>query len=370
MEVNQMAGTVIARMTWTVFRIPLRRAMIFALGTITDAEHVLLEIEDSDGVRGYAEAIPRPTIHGELTSTIQAVLTEFESSIVGQPVADRIRVMTKLDALVGNSTAKAAVDMAWTDIQCRRAQVSCHEIFGNYATAVDVTVGIGLMEPAEVAQVAASYQDMHGIRSFVVKVVGDVDSDVRRLRELRRAVSAHTFIYVDANRAYRLSEVQRFARGAAELGISWIEEPTAPGAAGRSQGPLSGLVVIGDESCIEFAQITERVHSGVVQCLALKLGRSGYIRAEAMRGFCEVSGVDIMMSTPGETSIGTLHSLAFGAARRSTSCLPGVYGYFLGLADDLLVEPLRVQDGRLHVRDVTGSGIEIDTDKLAHYSMA
>jgi L-alanine-DL-glutamate epimerase-like enolase superfamily enzyme len=102
---------------------------------------------------------------------------------------------------------------------------------------------------------------------------------------------------------------------------------------GRSYGPLSDLVVIGDESCIEFAQISSRVRSGAVQRLALKLGRSGYIRAEAVRGFCEVSGVDIMMSTPGETSIGTLHSLAFGAARRNISRPPGVYGYFLGLAD-------------------------------------
>ena len=224
-----MTQPVIARTTWTVFRIPLRRAMVFALGTITDAEHVLLEIEDSDGVRGYAEAIPRPTIHGEFTSTILAVLTELESSIVGQPVANRVRVMTELDRVVGNATAKAAIDMAWMDVQCRRAQVSCHEILGNYATSVDVTVGIGLMEPAEVAKVATSYQDMHGIRSFVVKVAGDPDSDVRRLRELKQAVSADTFIYVDANRAYRLSEARRFARGAAELGISWIEEPTLPG---------------------------------------------------------------------------------------------------------------------------------------------
>jgi L-Ala-D/L-Glu epimerase len=365
-----MTQPVIARTTWTVFRIPLRRAMVFGLGTITDAEHVLLEIEDSDGVRGYAEAIPRPTIHGEFTSTILAVLTELKSSIVGQPVANRVRVMTELDSVVGNATAKAAIDMAWMDVQCRRAQVSCHEILGNYATSVDVTVGIGLMEPAEGAKVATSYQDMHGIRSFVVKVAGDPDSDVRRLRELKQAVSADTFIYVDANRAYRLSEARRFARGAAELGISWIEEPTLPGVAGRSHGPLSDLVVIGDESCIEFAQISDRVGAGVVQCLALKLGRSGYIRAEAMRGFCEVSGVDIMMSTPGETSIGTLHSLAFGAARRSTSRLPGVYGYFLGLADDLLAEPLRVRDGRLQVREAPGSGIEIDADKLAHYSVA
>src|SRR5580693_3972626 len=114
-----MTQPVIARVTWTVFRIPLRRPMVFALGTITDAEHVLLEIEDSDGVRGYAEAIPRPTIHGEFTSTILAVLTELESSIVGQPVANRVRVMTELDRVVGNATAKAAIDMAWMDVQCR-----------------------------------------------------------------------------------------------------------------------------------------------------------------------------------------------------------------------------------------------------------
>jgi len=343
--------------------------MVFAQGTITDAEHVLVEMEDSDGVRGYAEAIPRPSIHGELTSTILAVLREFEGSIVGQPVSDRVRVMTTLDALVGNPTAKAALDMAWADVQFRGMGVSCHEAFGNYTDTVDVTVGIGLMESGAISEVAAEYQATYGIRSFVVKVDGDVDADIRRLHEMKKSISSDTFVYVDANRSYRLSEAQRFARSVADLGISWIEEPTAANAASRSLGPIADLVVIGDESCIEYAQISERVQSGMVQCIALKLGRSGYLRAEAVRGFCEVSGVDIMMSTPGESSIGTLHSLAFGAARRSTSRLPGVYGYFLGLADDLLVEPLQVRDGQLRVLKAPGTGIEIDRDKLRHYAL-
>lgn len=65
--------------------------------------------------------------------------------------------------------------------------------------------------------------------------------------------------------------------------------------------------------------------------------------------------------------IGTVCTVAFGAAYRLTSRRAGEVSNFLGMADDLLTEPLRIEDGTLAVREGAGLGIEIDEDKLAHY---
>ena len=73
------------------------------------------------------------------------------------------------------------------------------------------------------------------------------------------------------------------------------------------------------------------------------------------------------MSTP--TSLGRYHFQAWarrgiGASVTSTAAiLPDRASLDVQLA-------LRVQDGRLQVREAPGSGIEIDADKLAHYSVA
>jgi L-alanine-DL-glutamate epimerase-like enolase superfamily enzyme len=65
--------------------------------------------------------------------------------------------------------------------------------------------------------------------------------------------------------------------------------------------------------------------------------------------------------------VGTLGTLAFGAAFKSTSEHAGELDYFLQLTDDILAEPLVIADGKMAVLDRPGVGIEIDEDKLAHY---
>jgi L-alanine-DL-glutamate epimerase-like enolase superfamily enzyme len=39
------------------------------------------------------------------------------------------------------------------------------------------------------------------------------------------------------------------------------------------------------------------------------------------------------------------------------------------MADDLLAEPLRIENGTIAVRDVPGVGAEVDEEKLARYRM-
>lgn len=50
------------------YRIPFRKALKFASGEITHADHVLVRIQTSGGIVGYADAPPRPYTYGELKS--------------------------------------------------------------------------------------------------------------------------------------------------------------------------------------------------------------------------------------------------------------------------------------------------------------
>jgi L-alanine-DL-glutamate epimerase-like enolase superfamily enzyme len=74
-----------------------------------------------------------------------------------------------------------------------------------------------------------------------------------------------------------------------------------------------------------------------------------------------------VIGSQGDSKIGTLTSVAYGAAHPSTCRHPGEYAYFLKLEDDLLAGDLEIVDGRLAAPDVPGNGVEIDVDKLAHY---
>ena len=65
--------------------------------------------------------------------------------------------------------------------------------------------------------------------------------------------------------------------------------------------------------------------------------------------------------------IGSLCSAAFGAAYEATARQAGELSNFLDMDDDLLAEPLVIQDGTVCVRQAPGLGIDIDQDKLRHY---
>jgi L-alanine-DL-glutamate epimerase-like enolase superfamily enzyme len=67
--------------------------------------------------------------------------------------------------------------------------------------------------------------------------------------------------------------------------------------------------------------------------------------------------------------LGTLCTVTFGAAFKSTTLRAGELSNFLDMSDDLLTEPLEIVDGRLSTRQVPGIGIDIDPDKLAKYRL-
>ena len=65
--------------------------------------------------------------------------------------------------------------------------------------------------------------------------------------------------------------------------------------------------------------------------------------------------------------LGSICTVAFGAAHRLTSLRAGELSNFLDMTDDLLTEPLEISNGEHCVRRGAGLGVAVDEDKLAHY---
>ena len=65
--------------------------------------------------------------------------------------------------------------------------------------------------------------------------------------------------------------------------------------------------------------------------------------------------------------LGTACAVAFGSAYDATTRRAGELSNFLDMSDDLLTEPLQIQDGTLAVSGRPGIGVTVDEDKLEHY---
>ncbi len=67
-----------------------------------------------------------------------------------------------------------------------------------------------------------------GFRLVKLKVGGNIEDDLRRLRLARETVGPDIGIAVDANQTWSVPEAIDWIRQIAPFGLSWVEEPTSP----------------------------------------------------------------------------------------------------------------------------------------------
>lgn len=363
----------IASIDASYVRIPLTMPMRSAAVDLTTADHVLVRICDTDGVVGVAEAIPRPMMYGETVGTVLAVLREeLAPRLVGLGVESVARQRDALDGLVGNPSAKSAVELAALDLWCRRLDVSLHQYLGGANDRVRVTAVLSEGDPGDVADEAVRFREQFGITCFKYKIRRGLQQDVATTRNLRESLGTDAVIYPDGNRALDARAALHFAEAVTDFDVRWLEEPTpASDLFGRRWlADRSPIPILADDSVWTPESVACEVLAGRASGVSLKIARSGYRDAERIRGFCETVGTPTVIGSQGDSGVGTAFSLAYAAAHASTSHRPAELGYFLRMESDLLTTPLPIVDGWMQVPDGPGTGVELDLAAVDHWEIA
>jgi L-alanine-DL-glutamate epimerase-like enolase superfamily enzyme len=361
----------ITRVEAIPFAIPYRKPLRFASGEVTVAEHVLVRVHTDEGLTGVAEAPPRPYTYGETQGSILAVIDGiFAPQAVGLSPWDREQLHARLGRTVGNPAAKAAIDMAVWDIIGQAAGVPVTELLGGYGNQMRVAHMVGFAEPAEMVAEAGRMRDTHGIGTFKVKVGRrPADADIAACRALREALGPDTELYIDGNRGWTATESARALRAMADLDLQFAEElcPADDVLGRRWLVTQSTIPMFADESAPTPGDVTRELLGGSANGISIKTARTGFTSSHRILAQCEGLGVDVVMGNQVDGQLGSLCSLAFGAAFAATSRRAGELSNFLDMTDDLLAEPLQIRQGRLRVRETPGLGAAIDPDKLARY---
>ncbi|WP_060888420.1 mandelate racemase/muconate lactonizing enzyme family protein [Streptomyces caniscabiei] len=353
------------------FAIPYAKPLKFASGEVHTADHVLVRVHTDEGLTGTAEAPPRPYTYGETQESIVAVIGKiFAPEILGLSALEREAVHARLERTVGNPTAKAALDMALWDILGQAAGMPVSGLLGGYSDRMRVSHMVGFAPDEEMVAEAERVRDTYGITTFKVKVGRrPYTRDVQACRALRAALGPDAELYVDGNRGWTASESARALREMADLGLTFAEElcPADDVLGRRWLVAQSPIPFIADESATRAAEVTRELLGGSATAISIKTARTGFTASQRVLHECEGLGVEVVMGNQIDGQIGTLCSVAFGAAHRTTERYAGELSNFLDMTDDLLAEPLTIENGTLRVREGAGLGIDIDTDKLARY---
>ncbi len=353
------------------FRIPFAQKKVWARGALEAAEHVLVRIRTDGGLTGTAEAPPRPTIYGEsLRSIVAAVEDWFGPSVVGLDPFETEKMLDRFERWVGNPTARAAVDMALTDIKAQAAGVPVYRLLGGWTDRVPVCVRVPTGDADAVVRSCASFRDRYGINTFKIKVGMNPDGDAATLRAVRKALGPSARLCPDANQGYDPQTAIRVLRAVEDLDITLLEEPCRiDNDRGRLQVARSTTIpLMGDESCTNLAEVRRQLALGVVSVISIKVARTGFAVSRRIAHLCEAESVANLCGTQADSGIGAVCGAHFAASCRNVKLASELTG-FLDLTDDLLAETPKIENGFLELSDRPGLGVRVDEEKLRRYRM-
>ena len=207
---------------------PLRVPFKTALRTVRSVEDVIVELHTDTGAVGYGEAPPTGVITGDTTGAIiGAIRDHIAPAILGRDL-DEFEDLTAAvqKALVHNTSAKAAVDMALWDLLGQKYGAPVYRMLGGARSNIVTDITISVNPPEEMARDARTALE-RGYDCLKVKVGIDPELDVARLAAVREAVGREVRIRIDANQAWNAKQAVRILDQMQEKGldIEFVEQP-------------------------------------------------------------------------------------------------------------------------------------------------
>jgi L-Ala-D/L-Glu epimerase len=289
---------------------------------------------------------------------------------VGLGLMEREQIQARLNRTIANPVAKASLDMAIWDAMGKTMGYQVTDLLGGYTDRMRVSHMLGFDDPAAMVAEAERMRDTHGITTFKVKVGRRPHTlDTAVVRALREGLGEEVELYVDGNRGWSASESARAMKEMADLGLTFAEElnPADDVLGRRWLVQQLDVPFIADESVSTAAEVTREVLGGSATAVSIKTSRTGFTQSRRVHHLAEGLGLEVVMGNQIDSQLGSICTVAFGAAFELTSRRAGELSNFLDMSDDLLTEPLEIRDGELTIRPGAGLGVEIDPDKLAHY---
>jgi len=355
----------------TPFKIPYKKPLRFGAAGYDDAaEHVLIEIITDEGVIGVAEAIPRQTIYGESqASIVYAVKKWFTPMLLGEEPYNIDVVWEKMDKIVGNTTVKGAIDVALHDIIAKKAGLPLCKLIGGHKDKIDVAWMIGMDTIDNMFQEALDLRKK-GIRNFKVKVGKNLKNDIELIRLLREEMGDTVNIYVDANQAYTVEEAIEAIRELYKYNIKLIEEPIAwwNNKGKKRIAQISEIPIMADESAVTPQMVLNEIENGTSSVFSVKIPRTGIRNSRLIVHLAEQCGIPCLIGTQSETSIGARAAIHVAAALKNIS-YPSEISFFINLVDEIIKNPLKIEDGFVKVPNEIGVGAEVDYEKLNSYKV-
>jgi L-alanine-DL-glutamate epimerase-like enolase superfamily enzyme len=189
-------------------------------------DSTIVGVESDTGLIGYGEVCPLgPFYLPAYAEGVRAGLRELAPHLIGLDPRGLLTLNQRMDAaLKGHPYVKSGIDIACWDLLGQTTGLPvCELLGGRFGESVRLYRAISQTPPEEMARKVAGYR-AEGYTRFQLKVGGDPDLDVERIRQVREVLAASDRLVADANTGWTQHEAMRVVRAVRELDI-YVEQP-------------------------------------------------------------------------------------------------------------------------------------------------
>ena len=343
--------------------VPLKKPFKTALRTVTVAEAIFIKISCDNGIIGWGEAPPTLVITGDSLVSIEGAINEvIKPFLLKKNLLNYEAIFQGLKSiLVNNSSAKAAVDMALYDCISQNCRLPLYQFLGGYRNEIETDFTVSVNSPAEMGEDAVNYVS-DGFNVLKVKVgIGEIETDIARIQEIRKRIGNDIKIRLDANQGWKPKDAVRAIRKMEDLGldIELVEQPVkADDLDGLKQVTDSvDTLIMADESVFSPKQAFEVIKRRSADLINIKLMKSGGIyQAQMINQMAETSGIECMVGSMIETRLGITAAAHFAASKKNITRFD--FDAPLMLANDVISGGIMYNGRNITLPDQHGLGIK------------
>ena len=323
-------------------------------------------IETDAGLVGWGEGTPwghtYVPAHGPGIRAGLETMAPFIHGLDPRKVLDVERAMDL--ALPGHLYAKSPVDMACWDIAGQAAGLPIADLMGGGSrTPRPIASSVGAKTVEETRDVLKRYRD-RGYIAHSVKIGGNVDRDIARIRDVEEHRPTGETILYDVNRGWTRAQALSVMSAVEDLNVMF-EQPgetldDIAAISGKHASPVSV-----DESLVTLQDAARIAREGIAEIFGIKLNRvGGLTKAARMRDIALSHGIDMFVMATGGSVLADSEALHLAATIPDHNC------HAVWACQDMLTVDVaggrgpRNVDGHLTLPEEPGLGVHPDEDSL------
>ena len=333
--------------------------------SVSTHDSTLMRIQTDSGLTGWGEVCPFGGAYlPAYPAGARTGLSVLAPALIGADPREIDAVNRLMDgALKGHGYAKTALDIACWDLLGQAAGLPlCVLLGGRFGAAANAYHEVSLAAPADMAARVAAYR-AQGYRVFQLKVGGNPDEDVARIRATSAAAGPGSILIADANGGWRMHDAAKVVRAVSACDV-YIEQPCLTYDECLAIRRRTDLPFILDESIDSLDALIRAHRDGAMDAINIKLSKfGGLTRARRVRELCVELGIPVNIDETGGGDV-TAAVLAHFAHSTPPRFRLAVAWSFLQVRPRIAAGAPILKDGGISAPMGSGLGIRVREDVL------